>query len=197
MVNNLYHDILYDSNLQVFQGNSDADNTVEQTLLNAAEARYVRFYPVTFSLYPCMRVEVFAALDTTAVCTAVGVNDPNRIPDAQMSSRSHYLEYHPYNGRLNGETGWCQGTSTISDDYLQVDMGTIRTVCAVATQGKEGPSYVTSYRLSLSTNGVNWSTYQDENAEEVYICKKKIRLQHRPVYLHRLDVSVSIDNSTY
>ncbi|XP_078352239.1 lactadherin-like [Oculina patagonica] len=71
-------------------------------------------------------------------------------------------------GRLNGETGWCQATSTISNDYLQVDMGAVRTICAVATQGKKNGSYVTSYKLSLSTDGVNWNTYQEGNTDKVF-----------------------------
>ena len=100
-------------------------------------------------------------------CAAVGVEDPNQIPDAQMTASSNYASYFPHKGRLNGDTGWCQGTSAISNDYLQVDMGTVRTVCAVATQGKKNGSYVTSYKLSLSTDGVNWSKYQEGNVDKV------------------------------
>ena len=101
------------------------------------------------------------------VCTAVGVEDPNKISDARMTASSNYLQYYPYKGRINGETGWCQGTSTIGNDYLQVDMGALRTVCAVATQGKKNGSYVTSYKLSISTDGVNWTTYQEGNNDKV------------------------------
>ncbi|KAL9952642.1 hypothetical protein ACROYT_G039920 [Oculina patagonica] len=85
-----------------------------------------------------------------------------------MTASSYYLQYYPYMGRLNGEKGWCQGTSTISNDYLQVDMGALRTICAVATQGKKNGSYVTSYKLSLSTDGVNWNTYQEGNTDKVF-----------------------------
>ncbi len=97
----------------------------------------------------------------------MGVEDANQITDAQMTASSIYSDYNPYKGRLNGETGWCQGTSTISNDYIQVDMGEVRTVCAVATQGKKGGSYVTSYKLSLSTDGVSWNTYQEGNTDKV------------------------------
>ena len=40
-------------------------------------------------------------------------------------------------GRLNGVNGWCQKTTAITDDYIQVDMGALHTVCAIATQGKK------------------------------------------------------------
>ena len=44
---------------QVFQGNLDRDSIVKLSLSTDVKARYVRFYPVTFSGYPCMRVEIF------------------------------------------------------------------------------------------------------------------------------------------
>ena len=30
-------------------------------------------------------------------------------------------------GRLNGVNGWCQKTTAITDDYIQVDMGALHT----------------------------------------------------------------------
>ena len=48
--------------------------------------------------------------------------------------------------------GWCQKTYTITDDYIQVDMGAIRAVCVVATQGKKDGSFVKSYKLSFSVD---------------------------------------------
>ena len=40
--------------------------------------------------------------DFFAGCQPVGVTDPNRIPNAQMTASSYYsTEYYPYNARLN------------------------------------------------------------------------------------------------
>ena len=98
----------------------------------------------------------------------MGVEDPNIIPNAKMTASSTYLSYYPYNGRLNGNTGWCQETSSItSTDYLQVDMGVPRSICAVATQGKKNGSFVTSYKLKLSTDGAHWTTYKENNVDKV------------------------------
>ena len=122
-------------------------------------------------------------------CAAVGVEDPkirfkiqdlesylgvfyshNIIPNAKMTASSNYLSYYPYNGRLNGNAGWCQKTSSITGtDYLQVDMGVTRSICAVATQGKKNGSYVTSYKLKLSSDGVHWTTYKENNVDKVCI----------------------------
>ena len=45
--------------LQIFEANSDLNTIIKHTLNNPVQARYIRFYPVTFSQYPCMRIEVF------------------------------------------------------------------------------------------------------------------------------------------
>ena len=107
-------------------------------------------------------------------CTAIGVaEDIYDIPDDQMTATSIYRQYYSYQGRLNGESGWCAGSKEITDDYLQVDMGAEYLLCAVATQGRSTGSWVTSYKLSLSTDGVTWTTYQEEGVDKVLklICK--------------------------
>ena len=105
-------------------------------------------------------------------CGAVGVEDRNKIPDARMTASSyHDSRYHPYYGRLNGSRGlgaWCTKTQTDRTDYLQVDMGAVHSVCAVATQGRGvGPNWITSYKVHLSTDGVTWNNYKENNVEKV------------------------------
>ena len=39
---------------------SDLNTVVQHTPNNPVHARFIRFYPVTFAYFPCMRVEVFA-----------------------------------------------------------------------------------------------------------------------------------------
>ena len=106
-------------------------------------------------------------------CQPVGVADPMKIPNAQMTATSYWsTSYYPYYGRLNETRGygaWCprtrQGPRT---DYLQVDMGTIRSVCAVATQGaKHIHEWTTSYVLRMSIDGITWNPYEENNAEKV------------------------------
>ena len=60
-------------------------------------------------------------------------------------------------GRLNGVKDWYQKTTAITDDYIQVDMGALHTVCAIATQGKKNGSFVKSYKLSFSIDESSWS----------------------------------------
>ncbi|XP_066023879.1 uncharacterized protein [Pocillopora verrucosa] len=44
---------------KTFGANSDLNTIVKHTVNNPVQARYIRFYPVTFNQYPCMRIEVF------------------------------------------------------------------------------------------------------------------------------------------
>ena len=110
----------------------------------------------------------FDASNLSAVCAPVGVEDPHIIPNAQITASSYYLSYYPHMGRLNGVNGWCQKTTAITDDYIQVDMGALHTVCAIATQGKKNGSFVKSYKLSFSNDESSWSVYQEQNIDKVW-----------------------------
>jgi len=103
-------------------------------------------------------------------CAAIGVAaDKNYVSDSQMTASSVYLQYYAYKGRLNGPLGWCQKSSSITNsDYLQIDMKKLRYVCAVSTQGKKNGSWVTSYKLKFSSDGVTFTTYQENNADKVW-----------------------------
>ena len=72
------------------------------------------------------------------------------------------------NGRLHGIKGWCPKTSSDKTDYLQLDTGSVHYVCAVATQGFKGGTWrTTSYKVHLSTDGVTWNSYKENNIEKV------------------------------
>ena len=133
-------------------------------------------------------------------CGAVGVEDRNIIPDVRMTASTYYdSDYYPYYGRLNGNRGygaWCPTTATDRTDYLQVDMGAVHLVCAVATQGENDLSeWTTSYKVHLSTYEVTWSSYKENNVEKVtkiiYSCpgveiyKEIIKLSRQTGQLHR------------
>jgi len=106
------------------------------------------------------------------VCGAVGVEDRNKIPDRRMKAHRYATSKHyPYYGRLNenrGHGAWCVWELSKGTDYLQVDMGTVHSVCAVATQGvRSFSSWTISYKVHLSTDGVTWNSYKENNVEKV------------------------------
>ncbi len=89
-----------------------------------------------------------------------------------MTASTFYNEwYYPYYGRLNDvrkHGSWCAKTTSDRTDYLQVDMGAVHSVCAVATQGgKNSDERTTSYKLLLSTDGITWNAHKENNVEKV------------------------------
>ena len=105
------------------------------------------------------------------MCSSVGVADRNIIPDSRITASTLYNNnYYPYYGRLHenrGSGGWCTKTTSDRTDYLQVDMGTVRSVCAFATQGVHRNVWTTSYKIHFSIDGVTWNTYKETNIEKV------------------------------
>ena len=102
-----------------------------------------------------------------------------------MTASSYYdARHYPYYGRLNetrGIGGWCpktrQGPRT---DYLQVDLGTIQSVCAVATQGTRVNEWTTSYVLRMSIDEIIWNPYKENNAEKV---RQRIMNTYRFIFI--------------
>lgn len=130
------------------------------------------------------------------VCEPVGVVDRNRIPNARMTASSFYsIHYHPYYGRLNesrGSGAWCSKTESDRTEYLQVDLGAVHFICAVATQGNRKQNQrTTTYKVHLSTNGMNWNTYKETNIEKVFqgnsdqssIVKHSLRTDYKARYV--------------
>ena len=88
------------------------------------------------------------------------------------ASTVYGTKFYPYFGRLHenrGYGGWCPKTKTDRTDYLQVDVGTMLSVCAVATQGeKVYHEWTTSYKLHLSSDGVTWNVYEETSTTKVW-----------------------------
>ena len=73
----------------------------------------------------------------------------------------------PFEARLNGPLGWCAGSKDFNE-YLQIDVGETRLVCAVVTQGYSlGPNFVTRYKIKYSEDGTEWQTVKEDGADKV------------------------------
>lgn len=95
---------------------------------------------------------------------SVGLSS-NRIPDNFFGASSSIdVYYRPGEGRLNnthvvghGSGAWCSGP-TDKAPYLQVNLGSLRKVTQVSTQGHPVlHKWVTLFRLSYTMNGVTWT----------------------------------------
>ena len=101
------------------------------------------------------------------------------ISDVQITSSSQWSNKHAaQNARLNfkkqGAWGWVTPTNNY-EQWLQVDLGSNKTVTGVATQGSPDNLYdnwVTKYRLQCSDDGVTFRIYKATNDTfpKVYQC---------------------------
>ena len=98
----------------------------------------------------------------------LGMED-KRIPDNAITASHYYSSYYPRYGRLN-YNGWC---TTSGGQYLQIDLGEVKTITKVATQGLRQKSYRTkSYFLEYSIDGKHWAYYRKPDRST------KVSIQH-------------------
>lgn len=98
--------------------------------------------------------------ETNCPTNAFGVtNSRKKIPDAQMSAHYTYTTQSAANGRLQSSSGWI---GTGAGSWLQVDLGEIKKVYTVATQGFRSSSYYTlTYNVQYSADGNNFKYIED------------------------------------
>ncbi|XP_033624263.1 neurexin-4-like [Asterias rubens] len=112
----------------------------------------------------------FCTADIDANCRLPLGMESGAILDGQISATSwiHVLEGPRY-ARLHnrdGGGGWTAGTSDL-EQYLTIDLGSVAEVTGVATQGRYNTdNYVQEYRVMLSTNGKDWTTYSDDQVND-------------------------------
>ena len=81
------------------------------------------------------------------------------MPDSAFTASSESRSYEAKQGRLSNEqTAWIpvkfQPHGNIRDEYLQVDLGQIKTITAISTQGFTGHAFfVKSYSLRFGNDG--------------------------------------------
>lgn len=101
---------------------------------------------------------------------SVGLSYPSTIPDHRFTASSFYdyPRYRPSNGRLLSARAWGPKTAS-SGNWLQIDLGSLVYVCAVATQGggKMIAEFVERYKISVSLDNVYWNYYQENNIDKV------------------------------
>ncbi len=84
------------------------------------------------------------------------------IHDSAFSASSELSGKEAKLARLNNAAGWC--ASSASPQWLQVDLGRLFVVNAVATQGfgaKNSSEIVKSYQISYSVDLTNFSLVED------------------------------------
>uniref|UniRef100_A0AAV2JTI9 Uncharacterized protein n=1 Tax=Knipowitschia caucasica TaxID=637954 RepID=A0AAV2JTI9_KNICA len=93
--------------------------------------------------------------------------------DRIEASSKYNQNWSPERSRLNyGENGWTPSEDSVRE-WIQVDLGFLRYVTAIGTQGaisKETQKhyYVRSYKVDLSSNGEDWITVKEGSKQKVF-----------------------------
>ncbi|XP_078667407.1 lactadherin-like [Branchiostoma floridae x Branchiostoma belcheri] len=109
----------------------------------------------------------------TTVCQSPLGMESGAIPDDSITASSVLTYVQPYFGRLKGTAGVGGWASAGQDraQWLQVDLGVIKRVTGIVTQGAFHPvhdqySWVTSYKLQYSGDGTFWTTYPNSDGSD-------------------------------
>ncbi|XP_074611781.1 uncharacterized protein LOC141866213 isoform X2 [Acropora palmata] len=108
---------------------------------------------------------------TACRMNSVGVSDSSVIYYQRFSASSSLSGSPASNGRLNGGSAWIPSSNNNNSDYLQIDLGSVYVVCAVATQGNPSTSasdWTETYKIKTSLDNVNWHWYQENNTDKIF-----------------------------
>ena len=96
------------------------------------------------------------------------------LADSALSGSSQYNSYHGYiRSRLNtaaggGYTGAWSSASNSQGQYIQADLGTVRRIESIATQGRQDSGqWVQTYRFTYSVDGSSYTAIADEQGSDV------------------------------
>ena len=97
------------------------------------------------------------------------MSDSSGISDQRFSASSSLRGRSPSDGQLKGTNAWIPAINCISNDFLQIDLGSLYFVCGVATQGNPNNDYWTkTYKIKTSLDNVVWTFYSEGGSEKVH-----------------------------
>uniref|UniRef100_F7G9W5 Neuropilin n=1 Tax=Macaca mulatta TaxID=9544 RepID=F7G9W5_MACMU len=166
-------------NHKVFQANNDATEVVLNKLHAPLLTRFVRIRPQTWHSGIALRLELFGCRVTDAPCSNMLGMLSGLIADSQISASStHEYLWSPSAARLvSSRAGWFPRIPQAQpgEEWLQVDLGTPKTVKGVIIQGARGGDSITAvearafvrkFKVSYSLNGKDWEYIQDPRTQQ-------------------------------
>jgi hypothetical protein len=114
----------------------------------------------------------------TSACVrqGLGISNTTVIPDNMLTASSFYSNTRSSaKARLVGSSSW-RPRDDDTNPWLQIDLGEIHYVCAVATQGDPNSDERTKkYKIQWTANGVNWTFVGNGLANQVKFLLKTIK----------------------
>ncbi|KAK3715659.1 hypothetical protein QZH41_020735 [Actinostola sp. cb2023] len=151
---------------QVFTGNKDRSTVVTNAIRYPFKAKFVRVLPTAYKGWIALRVDFKG---TPQACTSPLGLENSEIHNSQMTSSSSSNNSHDASrGRLYGSSSWCSSTAS-NTEYIQVDLGQVKTVTGIATQGDPTQDkWVTSYKVSYGFSDGVWYEYKEGQVTKIF-----------------------------
>ncbi|KAJ8255194.1 hypothetical protein GJAV_G00202080 [Gymnothorax javanicus] len=161
-------------NHKIFHANTDPSEVVLNRIPQPVLARFVRIRPQTWKTGIALRLELYGCQITDAPCSEMQGMLSGLLPDSQISASSvRDIHWTPGSARLvASRSGWFPSPTqpVAGEEWLQVDLGAIKAVRGIITQGArsgeggtsaENRAFVRKYRLAHSISGREWSYITD------------------------------------
>ncbi|XP_028272452.1 coagulation factor VIII [Parambassis ranga] len=154
-----------------FHGNLDSSKVKENRFYPPFVARYVRIQPLMFIQRPALRLELLGC-DLNSCSLPLGLQ--RLIPDSSFSASSFHSSllrnWIPSLARLHqdGSTNAWRPKNNNPHEWLQVDLGTVKRITGVITQGARSlltQMMVTEFSVTISHDGQTWSSVLEESSQ--------------------------------
>ncbi|OXB62544.1 hypothetical protein ASZ78_014490 [Callipepla squamata] len=153
---------------KIFEGNSDAYGIKENIIDPPIIARYIRVYPTQAYNEPTLRMELLGC-EVDGCSLPLGMEN-GEIKNTQITASSvktsWFSTWEPSLARLNqkGKINAWRAKSNNNQQWLQIDLLTIKKITAIATQGVKSVStenFVKTYVILYSNQGSEWISYTE------------------------------------
>uniref|UniRef100_A0A8C2U652 Coagulation factor V n=1 Tax=Coturnix japonica TaxID=93934 RepID=A0A8C2U652_COTJA len=156
---------------KIFEGNSDAYGIKENIIDPPIIARYIRVYPTQAYNEPTLRMELLGC-EVDGCSLPLGMEN-GEIKNTQITASSvktsWFSTWEPSLARLNqkGKINAWRAKSNNNQQWLQIDLLTIKKITAIATQGVKSVSaenFVKTYVILYSNQGSEWKSYTESSS---------------------------------
>ncbi|XP_071416980.1 coagulation factor V isoform X1 [Pithys albifrons albifrons] len=163
---------------KIFQGNSNAYDIKENIIDPPIIARYIRLYPTEVYNRPTLRMELLGC-EVDGCSLPLGMEN-GEIKNAQITASSvktsWFNTWDPSLARLNqkGKMNAWRAKFNNNQQWLQIDLLTVKKITAIATQGVTSMSaenFVKTYVIQYSDEGSEWKSYTEgsSSAAKVFL----------------------------
>ncbi|XP_074450992.1 coagulation factor V isoform X3 [Larus michahellis] len=156
---------------KIFEGNSDAYGVKENVIDPPIIARYIRVYPTEAYNRPTLRMELLGC-EVDGCSLPLGMEN-GEIKNTQIKASSvktsWFNTWDPSLARLNqkGKINAWRAKLNNNQQWLQIDLLTIKKITAIATQGVNSmtsENFVKTYVILYSDQGSEWKSYTDSSS---------------------------------